>query len=252
MKSTQVNDPAMTTRLQVYLAKRAVASRRACGEIVLSGRVTVDGQKIIEPGFRISSDMQVTLDGQPLPKIESAIRSIILNKPPGYICSRKLQSTSRNLGTVYDLIKDIPEHLNTVGRLDKDSEGLIVLSNDGSLNERLSHPRHGHSKTYRVTVAGHVSADCLEGLNQCRQLDDETIQPVAVSVERHDANVTVLKFVLLEGRNRQIRRMCRLHRLEIKKLVRTRIGAFEDRDLAQGHWRDLLPGDIERLTQHHV
>jgi 23S rRNA pseudouridine2605 synthase len=246
-----VTDPDTTTRLQVYLAKRAVASRRACADIILSGRVCVDDQRIVEPGFRIQSGMRVSLDGQALPSMEAAIRSIILYKPRGYICSRKLQSTAQNLGSVYDLIVDIPDHLNTVGRLDKDSEGLIVLSNDGDLNEKLSHPRHGHSKTYLVTVSGHVSADCVKGLNACRQLDDETIQPVAVSVEAHGKDVVVLKFVLHEGRNRQIRRMCRLFRLEIETLVRTRIGAFDDRALAQGQWRDLLPADILRLTQKH-
>lgn len=246
-----MNEPDATTRLQVYLAKRAVASRRACADIILSGRVYVDGERIIEPGFRIRSDMRVVLDGQELAKMESAIRSIILYKPRGYICSRKLQSTSRNLGTVYDLIEDIPEHLNTVGRLDKDSEGLIVLSNDGEFNERLSHPRHGHSKTYLVTVTGHVSDDCLKGLNACRQLESETIQPVAVSVQTHGKRTAVLKFVLHEGRNRQIRRMCKLYRLEIATLVRTKIGAFEDHVLSPGDWRDLLPEDIARLTQQH-
>jgi 23S rRNA pseudouridine2605 synthase len=246
-----VNESDTTTRLQVYLAKRAVASRRACADIIRSGRVCVDDQRIIEPGFRIHSGMRVSLDGQALPPMEAAIRSIILYKPRGYICSRKLQSTAQNLGSVYDLIVDIPDHLNTVGRLDKDSEGLIVFSNDGELNEKLSHPRHGHSKTYLVSVSGHVSDDCVKGLNACRELDSETIQPVVVSVERHDKSVTVFKFVLHEGRNRQIRRMCRLFDLEVEKLVRIRIGAFDDPALSQGQWRDLLPEDLHRMTAKH-
>ena len=104
-----MSNPESTTRLQVYLAKRGVASRRACSEIILNGRITVNGERICEPGFRVTSDMRVSLDDQELPEMAEAIRSIIMYKPRGYICSRKLQSTSRNLGTIYDLLEDIPE-----------------------------------------------------------------------------------------------------------------------------------------------
>jgi 23S rRNA pseudouridine2605 synthase len=243
-----MNNPESKTRLQVYLAKRGVASRRACAEIILDGRVQVNGKRVCEPGFRVTTDMHITLDGQELPHMAEPIRSIVMYKPRGYICSHKLQSTTRNLGTVYDLIEGIPEKLNTVGRLDKDSEGLIVLSNDGQLNETLAHPRFGHSKTYLVTVIGTVSSDVITGLRSCRSLDKETIQPVDISIAHVGERNTVIQFVLREGRNRQIRRMCRLFDLRVERLVRTRIGNFDAPTLLVGQWRDLLPQETALLT----
>ncbi|MDA1043663.1 MAG: pseudouridine synthase [Verrucomicrobia bacterium] len=248
---THMSDSVSSERLQVFLAKRGVASRRACAELIRTGRVSVNGAPVCEPGFRVKTGMLVTMDGAVLSEHAEARRSIILYKPTGYICSTRRQSSSGNSGTVYDLIRDIPERILTIGRLDKDSEGLIVLSNDGSLTEALAHPRQQHRKTYEVTLTSKISRPCLMQLNRCRTLENEPIQAVEVTLLKEEAEPTLVRFVLREGRNRQIRRMCREHGLHIARLVRTQIGDFGNPSLSPGEWRDLLPEEIALLLQQH-
>lgn len=233
-------------RLQNILAHAGVASRRGAATLIESGVVTVDGLVVKEPGARFGAEADVRVNGRPIIAAERK-RTVVLNKPVGV-----LSTMSDPFGgpTVAELVKT-PERLVPVGRLDKDSEGLLLMSNDGDLVNRLTHPRFAHRKTYLVKVAGRWSADKLATLRSPLTLDDGyTIRPVPVDEVRDlGANVRLLKFVLTEGRKRQIRKMCSAAHLVVLSLRRIAVGAFElPRDLAPGAWRDLTVAELAALT----
>lgn len=234
-------------RLQNVLAHAGVASRRKAAEIIAEGRVSVDGVIVTEPGARIEPDkVTVKVDGARLERSERK-RTIVLYKPAGV-----LSTMSDPFGgvTVADLV-DVPERLVPAGRLDKDSEGLLLMSNDGELVNRLTHPRYGHKKTYLVKVAGRWSEEKLRTLRSPLVLDDGyTIRPVPVEVVREwENNTRLLKFTLGEGRKRQIRKMCSLAHLVVLSLKRVAVGSFAlPEDLAPGQWRDLDAAEIALLT----
>lgn len=233
-------------RLQNILAHAGVASRRGAATLIESGVVTVDGLVVKEPGARFDATAEIRVNGRPIVAAERK-RTVVLNKPVGV-----LSTMSDPFGgpTVAELVKT-PERLVPVGRLDKDSEGLLLMSNDGDLVNRLTHPRFEHRKTYLVKVAGRWSADKLATLRSPLTLDDGyTIRPVPVEeVRDFGANVRLLKFVLTEGRKRQIRKMCSAAHLIVLSLRRIAVGSFElPRDLAPGAWRDLTAKEIESLT----
>ena len=232
-------------RLQNILAHAGVASRRGAAALVESGVVTVDGLVVKEPGARFAATADIRVNGRPLVAAERK-RTVVLNKPVGV-----LSTMSDPFGgpTVAELVKT-PERLVPVGRLDRDSEGLLLMSNDGGLVNRLTHPRFEHRKTYLVKVAGRWSADKLATLRSPLTLDDGyTIRPVPVEEVRDlGANVRLLKFVLKEGRKRQIRKMRSAAHLVVLSLRRVAIGAFDlPRDLAPGAWRDLTADEIASL-----
>lgn len=232
-------------RLQNILAHAGVASRRGAAALVESGVVTVDGLVVKEPGARFAATADIRVNGRPLVAAERK-RTVVLNKPAGV-----LSTMSDPFGgpTVAELVKT-PERLVPVGRLDRDSEGLLLMSNDGDLVNRLTHPRFEHRKTYFVKVAGRWSADKLATLRSPLTLDDGyTIRPVPVEEVRDlGANMRLLKFVLKEGRKRQIRKMCSAAHLVVLSLRRVAVGAFDlPRDLAPGAWRDLTADEIASL-----
>ncbi len=236
----------MEERLQNILAHAGVASRRASATLIESGAVTVDGLVVCEPGARFdSARVQIRVRGQALETVQPT-RTIVLYKPVGV-----LSTMSDPFGgqTVADLVS-VPERLVPVGRLDKDSEGLLLMSNDGDLINRLTHPRFEHQKTYLVRVAGRWSEEKLATLRSPLTLDDGyTIRPVPVEVVRLlENNTCLLKFVLKEGRKRQIRKMCSAAHLVVLSLKRVKVGAFElPKDLKPGEWRDLSDGDVKAL-----
>ena len=238
----------MSERLQNVLAHAGVASRRKAAEIVAAGRVTVDGIVVAEPGARIGDGAEIRVDGRRLAVAPpgAARRTVVLYKPVGVLSTMSDPFGGR---TVADLVKT-PERLVPVGRLDKDSEGLLLLSDDGALVNRLTHPRYGHRKTYLVKVAGRWSAEKLATLRSPLTLDDGyTIRPVPVEVVRENADHTcILKFTLGEGRKRQIRKMCSLAHLVVLQLKRVAVGDFRlPPDLAPGQWRDLTADEIALL-----
>lgn len=234
-------------RLQNILAHAGVASRRKAAEIIAEGRVTVDGVVVKEPGARFDqAASSVKVDGRKLDSAEKK-RTIVLYKPVGV-----LSTVSDPFGgrTVADLV-DVRERLVPVGRLDKDSEGLLLMSNDGDLVNRLTHPRYAHRKTYLVKVAGRWSEEKLAVLRSPLTLDDGyTIRPVPVEVVREwDDNTRLLKFVLGEGRKRQIRKMCSAARLVVLSLKRTAVGGFcLPPELAPGEWRELNERELSALA----
>ena len=232
-------------RLQNLLARAGVASRRGSAALIESGVVTVDGLVVREPGARFGEDADIRVNGRPL-AADGKKRTVVLNKPVGV-----LSSMSDPFGgkTVADIVKT-PERLVPVGRLDRDSEGLLLMSNDGALVNELTHPRFEHEKTYIVKVAGRWSEEKLAILRSPLTLDDGyTIRPVPVEVVKDFGNNTrLLRFVLSEGRKRQIRKMCSAAHLVVLTLKRVAVGAFRlPPELAPGEWRDLTPEETVLL-----
>lgn len=232
-------------RLQNILAHAGVASRRGAAALIESGVVTVDGIVVKEPGARFDEGVQIKVNGKVV-SAEEKRRTIVLYKPIGV-----LSTMSDPFGgkTVAELVKT-PERLVPIGRLDKDSEGLLLMSNDGTLVNELTHPRFNHTKTYLVKVAGRWSEEKLKTLRSPLTLDDGyTIRPVPVEVVQDFGNNTrLLKFVLSEGRKRQIRKMCSAAHLVVLTLKRVKVGNFElPRDLRPGEWRDLTDAELKLL-----
>ena len=233
-------------RLQNILAHAGVASRRASAELIESGAVTVNGLVVREPGARFGEEAVVRVHGRRIAAVEKK-RTIVLYKPVGV-----LSTMSDPFGgkTVAEMVKT-PERLVPVGRLDKDSEGLLLMSNDGDLVNRLTHPRFEHTKEYLVKVAGRWTADKLATLRSPLTLDDGyTIRPVPVEVVKEwDNNTRLIKFVLREGRKRQIRKMCSAAHLVVLELKRVAVGAFRlPADLAPGEWRDLTSDELSAIN----
>jgi len=230
----------MSERLQNVLAQAGVASRRGAAALIATGAVTVDGLVVREPGFRVDpATAKIAVDGKSLQARERK-RTIMLYKPVGVLSSTRDPFGGK---TVLDLVRGrIPERLVPVGRLDKDSEGLLLLSNDGDLTLRLTHPRFDHEKTYVVRAAGRWSEDKLRILRGPVAMPDGYVtRPVPVEVVRGpENNVTTLAFHLREGRKRQIRYMCSAAHLVVVSLKRVAIGGLRlPRDLKPGQWRDL-------------
>lgn len=234
-----------TVRLQKYLAERGVASRRTCAGIVRAGRVSVNGRAVSEPGLRVNPDTdRIRLDGNDLPPRDPSPRTIMLYKPRGYLCSRAGQGK-----TVYELLDAADSQLVPVGRLDKDSEGLLLLSNDGDLVHRLTHPRFEHEKVYRVTVSGPLDDLRLRTLNQPIVIDGARTRPAQVTLLRHGEKPgrLVLEIILKEGRKRQIRHLCSHAGLRVHRLVRTRTGVLTLKGLKPGQSRALSGRELRAL-----
>lgn len=236
----------MDERLQNLLARSGVASRRKSAEIVAEGRVTVNGLVVREPGARFSPAADIRVDGRALALPRARHRTIVLYKPVGVLSTMSDPFGGR---TVADLVK-ADERLVPVGRLDKDSEGLLLMSDDGVLVNELTHPRFEHRKTYLVRVAGRWSDEKLRVLRSPLRLDDGyVIRPVPVEIEReHPDGTRTLRFVLGEGRKRQIRKMCSAAHLVVLSLKRVAVGAFRLPDsLRPGDWRDLTEAELALL-----
>lgn len=242
----------MEERLQNVLSHRGVASRRHAAEIIAAGRVTVDGRVVTEPGARVDpAAVRITVDGRPLDVAEETTRTIMMYKPAGVLSTLSDPFGGR---TVADLLRGkVRERLVPVGRLDKDSEGLLLLSNDGALVNRLTHPRFEHEKIYIVRAAGRWSDEKLRVLRGPVEMPDGYVtRPVPVEVVRlGDDNVHVFCFHLREGRKRQIRYMCSAAHLVVLSLKRVAIGALRlPDDLKPGEWRDLSSAQIESALSH--
>ena len=241
----------MEERLQNILAHRGVASRRHSAAMIEEGRVTVDGVVCTEPGARFDPEkVLVRVDGRVLAVVAEKSRTIMMYKPVGV-----LSSASDPFGgtTVTDLIKGrVPERLVPVGRLDKDSEGLILLSNDGDLSLKLTHPRYEHEKVYVVRAAGRWRDQMLETLRGSVTMPDGYVtRPVPVELLRsQENNVHLLLFRLKEGRKRQIRYMCSAAHLVVLSLKRVEIAGLRlDERLKPGEWRDLTRAELAQLRR---
>jgi 23S rRNA pseudouridine2605 synthase len=227
-------------RLAKHLAAAGVASRRAAETLIAEGRVSIDGQLVTDPARDVRADSRVELDGRVL---GGRARSVVyaLNKPAGVVSTAR---DTHGRPTVVELVPAPGLRLYPVGRLDADSTGLILLTNDGELANRLTHPRYEVPKTYRVCVAGApVREASLRALRRGVQLDDGPTAPARVRRVRRD----VLELTIREGRNRQVRRMCEAVGHPVLALERVAFGPLSIEGLAPGAHRRLSAADIERL-----
>ena len=234
-------------RLQKILAQAGVASRRAAEEIIAAGRVAVDGQVVTQPGAAADPATQrITLDGAPLPHAE-AKQYWLLNKPPGVVSTVDDPEGRRTVTSL--LPPEAQARLYPVGRLDYASEGLMLLTNDGELAQRLMHPSHQVPKRYLVWVEGRPGPAVLERLRQGLEIQGQMTAPAKVGVKAAAKEASKLSFVLTEGKKREIRRMCAAVGHPVKRLVRVGLGPLRLGSLLSGRARPLKPGELEALKQ---
>ena len=232
----------MEERIQKIMASRGVSSRRASEELILQGRVTCNGQ-VCGLGDRADPEKDTILvDGRPLPSTPDAIY-ILLHKPRGYVTTLSDEKGRKN---VSQLVSDCPQRVYPVGRLDMDSEGLLLLTNDGELANHLMHPSHVVDKVYQVWVQG-FSPEGLERLSQPIELDGYRIRKPAVKCQKRTGDKALLQITIHEGRNRQIRRMCAIAGMEVQRLKRIREGSLSLGQLPLGKWRYLTKEEVQAL-----
>jgi pseudouridine synthase len=242
-----VNDSSSEgTRLQKVLSQAGIASRRAAEKLIADGRVSVNGKTILTMGVKVAPGKdEIRVDGRRI-KAAAPLRYILLYKPAGYVTTR---SDPQRRRTVLDLIGRVRDYVYPVGRLDYETEGLLLLTNDGELAARLTHPRHGVARTYEARVAGMPDRDAIEKLRTGIPLDGRRTLPADVMLlneGRRDRD-GVLRLTIREGRNRQVRRMCEAVGHPVQQLKRTKFGTLADRRLKPGEWRELTPQEIENL-----
>jgi 23S rRNA pseudouridine2605 synthase len=237
-------------RLQKILSHAGISSRRAAETLIAEGRVTVNGKTVREMGTKADPARDdIRVDGRRV-KGPERLRYILLYKPPGYVTTR---SDPQRRRTVMDLISGVREYVYPVGRLDFDTEGLLLLTNDGDLAAMLTHPRHEVERTYEAHVAGVPDEDAVDRLRRGIPLDGRRTQPADVLLlnKRPHDREGILLITIREGRNRQVRRMLEAVGHPVRKLRRTKIGPLSDRRLKPGEWRDLTAKEVAALQHAH-
>jgi pseudouridine synthase len=235
-------------RLQKILSQAGVASRRASEQLMLDGRVTVNGVTVRELGTKAdASQDDIRVDGRRV-SVVTRHRYLLLNKPRGYVTTR---SDPQRRPTVIDLLGGVREYVYPVGRLDFDSEGLLLLTNDGDLAARLTHPRHGVPRVYEARVLGIPDTHDIDRLSRGIVLDGRRTEPADVKLRPHnrDAAGATLAITIREGRNRQVRNMCDAIGHPVTHLKRVAIGPLRDTKLKLGQWRELAAEEVERLRR---
>ncbi len=241
-------------RLQKILARANLGSRRSCETIIAEGRVTVDGRVAVLGDKADPAINRIVVDGRPLvisrqQGDDEALIYIALNKPRGVISSLE-DEMEEGRTTVRDLIQiDNAIHIYPVGRLDKPSEGLVLMTNDGELAHRLTHPRYGHEKVYIVTVEGSIPDKVLDQWRRGVMLDDRITAPAPIEVIERETGSTKLRIILREGRKRQIRRIAAALGHPVRQLIRERIGPLTLGDLKPGQWRYLSEQEVSQLLR---
>ncbi len=236
-------------RLQKLLSAAGVASRRASEDLIRQGRVTVNGEPVVTLGTKADPSVdEVRVDGRRV-RAPERLRYLLLNKPAGVVTTR---TDPQGRPTVLDLLAGVPDYLYPVGRLDFDSEGLLLLTNDGDSAAALTHPRHGIAKVYEVVVRGWPAPDVMKRLRTGVLLEGRRTAPAEVRLRGtftagRGRERAVLEIVLREGRNRQVRRMCEAVGHPVERLTRVRIGPVADRVLRPGTWRELTATEVRAL-----
>lgn len=232
-------------RLQKFLAESGVASRRKSEQLIAEGRVKVNG-RLAQIGDKIDPiHDHVVVSGKKIAGIkQSQFRYIMLNKPRGFVST---MSDEMGRKCVAQLVENVGTRVYPVGRLDRDSEGMLLFTNDGEFANAMTHPSKGIPKTYRVTVRPDVTDDMLTAFAVGIEIDGRKTSPADVTVISKEENRVVLQMVLREGRNREIRKMCEALGLEVARLRRTQIGTVKMGMLKQGDWRDLSDEEVRKL-----
>jgi 23S rRNA pseudouridine2605 synthase len=233
-----------TERVQKVLARAGVGSRRACDELVMQQRVTING-RVADPGARVDpTHDRIAVDGVPV-AVQPGLVHYLLNKPRGVVTT---MSDPQGRPTVADLVPAEPR-VFPVGRLDADTEGLLLLTNDGDLAQRIAHPSHGVDKEYLAEVEGIPSRDAIRRLREGIQLEDGPTAGAKVSLVADARGNATLRVTIHEGRKRQARRMCEAVGHPVRRLVRVRIGPLSDRTLPPGRWRPLTQPEVRSLER---
>jgi 23S rRNA pseudouridine2605 synthase len=235
-------------RLQKILSQAGIASRRASEQLMLEGRVTVNGVTVRELGTKAEPGHDdIRVDGRRV-KIVERHRYLLLNKPRGYVTTR---SDPEQRPTVIDLLRGITEYVYPVGRLDFDTEGLLLLTNDGDLAARLTHPKHGIARVYEARVLGVPDPRDLERLSKGVVIEGRRTERAAVKLLPHgrDAKQSTVTVTIHEGRNRQVRKMFEMIGHPVSRLRRVAIGPLTDEKLKAGRWRDLTADEVKRLQR---
>ena len=233
-------------RLQKYMAKCGVASRRKSEDLISRGLVDVNGKTIIEPGFIVDIDNDIVkVDGKTI-KLEKSKVYIMLNKPIGYVTTLK---DEKNRKVVIDLVEGVNERIYPIGRLDIDTSGLLILTNDGDLTQKLSHPRNEIVKRYIAVVEGVPNRNELQTIRNGINIDGKKTAPAIVKIAKRYENESILDIRIHEGRNRQVKKMCDAINHPVKKLKRVAIGEIEIGGLDIGNWRYLNQEEIDYLNR---
>jgi len=233
-------------RLNKFLAQNGVASRRGADELIAKGHVTIDGQLVTELGRRVDPGKEkVVVDGVVLRPTGERLAYYLLNKPAGVVCTNDPREARPR---AVDLISDKKKgRIYTVGRLDEDTEGLVILTNDGEFANRISHPRFGVKKTYWVDVRGRVADEAIEHMRKGVRLSDGWGSFERVQVMKRHGERSILLVTLAEGKNREVRRVLAALDLPVRNLRRVEIGPLRDRRLKVGQWRTLTRSEVGEL-----
>ena len=232
-------------RLQKFLANSGVASRRKCEELILDGKVSVNGQIVKELGTKVNPAVdKVEYCGNPV-FISNKFVYILLNKPIGYVTTAKDQF---DRDSVLDLVK-VKERVVPVGRLDMYTSGALILTNDGDFVYKVTHPKHEITKTYTVTVRGIIENDAVEKLRNGVEIEDYKTRPAKVKILKTDEekNISRLEITIHEGKNRQVRKMCEAVGSKVVALHRSKIGDIGVKDLKLGTWRYLKDFEVKKI-----
>ena len=242
------SETEMRIRIQKYLAEIGIASRRAIEEMIIEGRISVNRELVASlPCFVDPQVDDIRVDGRKIrPKAGHGKKYVLLNKPRGVVCTQK---DPDGRPCAVDLVPDLGSRIYCVGRLDAESTGIILLTDDGDLTQRLTHPSYGVVKTYVVTVDGRLSAEQIAELKAGSYLDGKRTKPTAVKVLRKSPAQSLLEIRLTEGRNREIRRILARLGHKVRRLRRVAIGPVTDKGLKIGHFRLLRPAEVAKLRK---
>lgn len=231
-------------RLQKVIASAGVASRRKAEQLIQEGKVSVNGKIVTKMGIKVSPQDEIKVNGKPLQKEEKVY--YLLNKPKGYICA---VSDDKDRKTVIDCFPDVKERIFPVGRLDYDTTGLLILTNDGEFANKMMHPRYHLPKTYEVAVDGVLTDQMLTMLQNGIELEDGKTLPAEVYLLKRleGKKKTVIQITIFEGRNRQVRRMMEYFHCEVTRLSRIQYGFLDLGHLRQGQYRKLRSFEIRKL-----
>lgn len=236
----------MKQRINRILSQAGVTSRRKADELIKSGRIMLNGQRILEMGVKAEwGKDSIKLDGKEIPGPRNRVY-LMLNKPFGYISSL---SDPEGRPVVTDLIKDIPRRLYPVGRLDFDSLGLLLMTDDGDFSHRLTHPKYHIPKTYKATVTGSVSSETLENLRNGVKLDDGFSGNAKAALVMQAGNRSIIRITVYQGRNRMVRRMIEAVGCSVVHLMRTGFGNLEIGNLKMGKYRYLSEDEVKELKR---
>lgn len=230
-------------RLQKYLAEAGIASRRKAEEIIAQGRVSIDGNVVTETGVKVLGNERITVDGKPV-SIKGKKLYIVMNKPAGYVTTVKDQFSRK---TVIDLLEGLEERIFPVGRLDYETTGLLILTNDGGLTYKLTHPAHEVDKKYEAKVKGIPLEADIRKLEKGVSIDGFVTSPASARLIKKLKENAVLEIVIHEGKNRQVRKMCEAVGYPVISLKRTAIGDLSLKGLELGKWRYLTGSEIDYL-----